>query len=1030
MSKLNQIQNELQQISGEAFQKLADAYLHKRGYEQINPLGSVIGADQVRPGTPDTLVPLPTGKYVFAEYTTTESDKIIQKFKKDLKKCFDEAKTQISVNKIQEIVFCHTSMLEPDKERDLKEECQKRGVNLNIFGIGPISFDLYQKYPGIARDFLGVEVDTGQIVDIAEFVDAYNKRASTPLNTAFYFREEELERVLQRLESDNLVIVFGKAGVGKSRFVLECCKRFLAAHSEYQVRSIFFRGQDLFEDLRVYFSAPGSYLIFVDDANRVNSFKYFTELLHEQRGDQKIKVIATARDYALNKVLESAKSYKNCAELELNSLDEKQVKQLLKDEYEILNPFYLDRIVEIAQGNPRLAIMAALIAKENNTLDSIHDVSNLYDEYYSSIRKDIDTLNDKTILKTAAIVAFFRTVDRSNEAMMNTIERAFELDRFHFWEAVGQLHDYELLDVYENEVARFSDQVLATYIFYLAFFKKRLLNFGILLDHFFPNFQYRLVDALNPVLNTFDDQKCIEVMRPIVDRVWERYKNAEDKTNLMQFIEVFWFLKKTDILVYIYDCISTMEPEPIDPSKLEIKSNSSMPSSSILSTLALFRYSDENNLRMALNLALEYTTKRPTEISQVISLLSERFGFDHEFYLYGFATQRLVIDILWEKAENSNDVDVMFAKLFLAVAENYLNTEFDASRMKGRNTINIFKFTLVSTPELVELRRTLWERVFRLYEIGIFKEDILKLLHNYSTSGHKVSVGELIGQDSLKVLSFIQSKLDASSYFNCFIVQSYLDHLERHNIPFSEDLREGFKNKTYSLSEVLFSNRLEKQDLNLGYQEYEQLRQQRIQDFFANYNLEDYKQFFEQCLEIQQETDLRKHNTFYLPGQVVRVLIALADRDPQLYTDVVKHYLDCGDPLKINDLRIINKLIQFLGIDNSYEIISRLDDASKRKWLFDFYYLLPEELIREEHLTQLYSLYRESAVKELPNDFTFLTKYHKFDEDVLINIVEIILDNTVDSLRMDYPILSHFFISCKTITDLLELFKNQSLRRA
>ncbi len=152
MSKINQIQNELRQLSGEAFQKLADAYLHKRGYEQINPLGSVIGADKVRTGTPDTLVPLPNGKYVFAEYTTTESDKIIQKFQKDLKKCFDEAKTQILVNKIQEIVFCHTSMLEPDQERDLREECQKRGVNLNIFGVGPISFDLYQKYPGIARD--------------------------------------------------------------------------------------------------------------------------------------------------------------------------------------------------------------------------------------------------------------------------------------------------------------------------------------------------------------------------------------------------------------------------------------------------------------------------------------------------------------------------------------------------------------------------------------------------------------------------------------------------------------------------------------------------------------------------------------------------------------------------------------------------------------------------------------------------------------------------------------------------------------
>ena len=33
-----------------------------------------------------------------------------------------------------------------------------------MFGIGPLSQDLFQKYPGLAFEFLGVEVDTGQIL--------------------------------------------------------------------------------------------------------------------------------------------------------------------------------------------------------------------------------------------------------------------------------------------------------------------------------------------------------------------------------------------------------------------------------------------------------------------------------------------------------------------------------------------------------------------------------------------------------------------------------------------------------------------------------------------------------------------------------------------------------------------------------------------------------------------------------------------------------------------------------------------------
>jgi hypothetical protein len=43
MSKINQIQDKLRSLGDAAFQKLADAYLHKKGYEQINPIGSVIG---------------------------------------------------------------------------------------------------------------------------------------------------------------------------------------------------------------------------------------------------------------------------------------------------------------------------------------------------------------------------------------------------------------------------------------------------------------------------------------------------------------------------------------------------------------------------------------------------------------------------------------------------------------------------------------------------------------------------------------------------------------------------------------------------------------------------------------------------------------------------------------------------------------------------------------------------------------------------------------------------------------------------
>jgi hypothetical protein len=66
--------------------------------------------------------------------------------------------------------------------------------------------------------------------------------------------------------------------------------------------------------------------------------------------------------------------------------------------------------------------MAAQVAKDSETLESIRDVSELYDQYYSSIKSDLDALEGEGILKVAGIIAFFRSVDRTNNNLMSNID--------------------------------------------------------------------------------------------------------------------------------------------------------------------------------------------------------------------------------------------------------------------------------------------------------------------------------------------------------------------------------------------------------------------------------------------------------------------------------------------------------------------------------------------------------------------------------------------------------------------------------
>jgi hypothetical protein len=114
MSKLTQIERALLEIDPAGFQRLCDSYLVSRGYDRLNPIGLVIGADKVAKGTPDTLITRPDGKYIFAEYSTQQGG-LAGKFMRDLAKCFDEGKTGIPVGRIHESCCATTLASRPPR---------------------------------------------------------------------------------------------------------------------------------------------------------------------------------------------------------------------------------------------------------------------------------------------------------------------------------------------------------------------------------------------------------------------------------------------------------------------------------------------------------------------------------------------------------------------------------------------------------------------------------------------------------------------------------------------------------------------------------------------------------------------------------------------------------------------------------------------------------------------------------------------------------------------------------------------------
>lgn len=673
MSKLNQIQRAIKELDGGAFQKLADAFLKKKGYEKINSIGSVLGENKVKVGTPDSLVLLPNDKYIFVEHTTISGD-VFAKFSEDIEKCFNEKKTGIPISKISEIVLCHTSILNSSNIEKLRSKCYSKRVELTIFDVSVISHDIYDQYPNLAKDHLGLDIDSGQLLDVRDFVETINRnKHSTRLDTKLLFREAELDEISQALVDHDLVILSGKAGVGKTRLAIEALAKFKKNNPEYLDLCVFnIANLDLFNDLKSRLSEYKRFILLVDDANRISKFDYIVHFLLNQKDGQKIKVIATVRDYALPSIYEISQQLGLPKIISINSLNDEQIKKIVQDEYAISNSLYLDRIAELSKGNPRLAVMMAEIAVRENTLDSISDVTDVYDHYFRTVGSDLQLQSSGRLLEIAAIVAFLRAIDKSNSNLEQTIKSVLSMELDIFWDGVLNLHRKEIVDVYENQVAKFSDQILATYLIYLAVFKNKLIPFKLLFSQFFYNNRQLFNDAIFPVLNAFNIEKNVDTIKPAFYEAWENATSIGDKRSLYILIEDYWFIDKTKVLHFIAEEIKQVVNEP-NIGDVDFSEKDEPIEDSILSVLRHFKNSTTDEFSISLDLIFDYVAKTPSKYNQLLYLIKHHYNFTHRSWHTNYLLQSMLIERFLLRI--NKDITSIIAHGFLLIAPSYLKTD-------------------------------------------------------------------------------------------------------------------------------------------------------------------------------------------------------------------------------------------------------------------------------------------------------------------------------------------------------------------
>lgn len=664
MSSITDIKRRIIELGPAEFQEFCDTFLSKKGCGNVHGYGMKAGTGKTTKGNPDTYFRKENGKYAFVAYTMQEQG-IYSKIKEDVEKCLDISKTGIETADIEEIICCHTSSnLNAGDDKKLHDFCEEQGVHLTIYGVDEIANQVYSFYPSLAT-YLGLSIDTNQILSLDDFVIQCDANGmSAPLRTNFHFRISEKEKIINALLENNVVVVTGKAGVGKTRLALEAIKEFSNSNG-YKLLCVKNNNLSLYEDLVSATEQRGKYLFFIDDANELAELSHVLEYVTKGYLGYEVRIIATVRDYAKGNVISEIKNYVNPYITMIEPLKDDEIISFLDENLGIKNLNYIEKIVKISKGNPRMAYMAGKLALEKETLSAIKDVSQLYDAYY---RKYVDNAlgEDNDLCLTAGILAVINTVILNDLSALQGIFKYYGISNEVFTRKVRQLSQLEVVEIHLNQVASLSDQCLANYMLYYVFFQRKILPLGEVLEIGYRYFRNSVIRSVNTILNFFESDATKEYCREEILKVWEKLKISNDDC-YEKFVEDFHLFKPEEGFLLVKERIDKLGHEQFNPLSIDFRENQYIMNDRLLNLLLGYNYSD--NINYVIELLIEYCSKSSKNLILGSDWLKNNYGIDIYSYRYDYYSQKKVGEFLLQAVEEGSKVAMV--QIFLFILDKY-----------------------------------------------------------------------------------------------------------------------------------------------------------------------------------------------------------------------------------------------------------------------------------------------------------------------------------------------------------------------
>lgn len=999
MSKYTAISQALLRIDEAKFQIICNLFLSLDYKGDIKSPGTVAGKLKTRKGKPDAYIRLENDTYILAEYTTkdkSDSEKaFIKKLETDLKDCKKTEILGIRPDQVNKIVICCNSVITSDLEKHLVNLAHP--FKLRLLDIHSLTTFLITRGKSIARDELQINFGTNQILNKNEFLEHYHKKnLATRLDTVLFGRENDRFHLLKALKENDIIIIRGSAGVGKSRLALQVIDDFIEEEPEYRPFYIFSKNDNITEDLIEVINDYPSGIFLIDDANR--QIDNFLRLIARQleTNSSQIKIVLTVRDYAFEQIKKAYNSSGFFVHI-LQSLTEHNLRDILVNNNFIYNDSsLLNRIINISKGNPRLAIMAAITAWNSTDSNLLNDVSSIYDAYFQSIIDDKEVFNDPLFLKSLGLLSYFNALDMES-AHAKEILNTFGFNYENFMSTVDLLHDMELVEIYETYTIKITEQVLATYFFYNVFIKKKLLSFSVLLNKYLLQSGRQMKENFYSAFNSFGEFRVLKPVKEFLLNYYQSIKN--DNQGRQIFFDVFGIYFPSLTFSHINNEIESLKPA-VKKESVYSDYGDQIYYNVILNQLQKFYESKSKfDLTTAIELTLKYAEKRSNYTKAIVKSLSEKLTPQVEDNSI-FERQTNALELFELKSEDQP------LQISLSVSASVFLNSYYTENCYTSKSDNYYIH-----PILANLRERTWNLILKYFPLQtkLCIDLIINYVKKISYSNHVLLSFD---QPFLEIL--VTNHFDPSGFDDTIIVHELINELKQQGIKSSSltKQRKRFNPPAYKLYKMLAwdpEDYIQLRRQNLEYEQINTIKIERISSLVTINTLNDFERLYPQLMEILL-SPLKIQ--FRINFEINILLASILIKSPELGITVLKFYLTRGNVDNLNPVFIY---LQCLKIDvklmtEIYQFASENTFPQHLYWQEQYFAFLPEENCGQKDAETLLTLYNI-----IPGPLQYfsklMNKFSAFDSSFPERLLTILLNRRQQEEDFIYKLDYQFFIN-------------------